>query len=72
MPPSDALQQYAMNLLDEAQAKRQLLQASQPVVHGRNVVDDLRHVSGIPLSFGVNLKLEDILQSALCAFELGT
>ena len=59
-----------MDLADEPQRKRQRFEALKAVVHGRNVVDDLRHVVGESRAGTVELECQDIVEAALRTLNL--
>ncbi len=61
-----------MHLPYQPQAKWEIFEPREPIVHGANVVDDLLDVLGDRVFLRVHLKGKDIFQSALRALNLGT
>jgi hypothetical protein len=62
--------QLAVNFAHQSQAQGQLIQATQPVVHGANVVDDLFHVFRSVIAGALRLEGQHVFQRALRAFDL--
>src|SRR5438067_9796075 len=57
-----------MDLSNQAQTNRQVLQSSQTIVHGPYVVHYLFHVLRKLPSFFINFKLQHVFEGALRAF----
>ena len=72
LSPSNALKESCMHLPYQPQAKWEIFEPREPIVHGANVVDDLLDVLGDRVFLRVHLKGKDIFQSALRALNLGT
>jgi hypothetical protein len=70
-PAPHVLHQLAVNFAHQSQAQGQLTQATQPVVHGTNVVDDLFHVFRSVIAGALRLEGQHVFQRALRAFYLG-
>lgn len=70
--PPHAGHQLAVDFTDEPQAEGQLGKASEPVVHGGDVVHHFLNILGLFRGLPLGFELQDIFKGALRALDLGT
>ena len=68
--PANAAEQLGVDFTNQANRQRQLLEPAQPVVHGPNVVDDLRDVRRGAVAEHSRLDGQQVLEGALRSLNL--
>jgi len=68
--PPTAAEQFPVDLSDQSQRERKIVEALEAVVHRGDVIHDVAHVAGGPPGVRFELHLEKVFERALSALDL--
>lgn len=69
-PTAYTFEELRVNLLDQAEGKRQVLESIQAEIESGDVVDDFIDVGRKPFGCGISLIFEQVSERCLCPLDL--